>query len=157
MNQIRTIFGLATLLVSVPQFSREAEPAPAETARSFLMRIQEDAAAPIIKHCADSVPELKTFLEAEYAVFRDRFRVASAEVLEAGVDSAELSKPVAPEVVAQFTQVQEQMLAQVRKLDPRTFCTQLRTNLANQTVDSIRIALQTALTQYTSQEEAKTP
>jgi hypothetical protein len=60
-------------------------------------------------------------------------------------------------VRAEFLKVQEQMLAQVRKLDPRTFCTQLRTNLANQTVDSIRIALQATLTQYTNREDAKTP
>jgi restriction endonuclease Mrr len=135
----------------------QAQPAAAEPARSFLMRIQEDAAAPIIKHCAENVPELKTFLEAEYAAFRDKFRVANAAVLEAGVDSAELAKPVTPEAVAEFQKVQEQMLAQVKKLDPKTFCAQLRTNLANQTVDSIRIALQAALTQYTNQEAAKGP
>jgi hypothetical protein len=156
MKQVHAVFGVAALL-AVPQFARQAEPAAAETARSFLMRLQEDAAAPIIRHCSASVPELKTFLEAEYAVFRDKFRVASAEVLDAGVDSAELARPVAPEVMAEFLKVQEQMLAQVRKLDPRTFCTQLRTNLANQTVDSIRIALQATLTQYTNREDAKTP
>jgi hypothetical protein len=157
MNKMHALLGLTALVVSLSPSATAAEPAAPESARSFLMHIQEDSAAPIIKHCAESVPELKTFLEAEYATFRDRFRVASSEVLEAGVDSAELSKPVTPELKAEMARGQEQMLAQVKKLDARTFCTQLRANLANQTVDSIRIALQAALTNYTNQEAAKAP
>ena len=157
MKPICKMLALAIAFAACVQTLAAAESAAPESARTFLLRMQEEATAPIIEHCNASVPEQKTFLDAEYAIFKSRFRAASAGLLEHGVDSAELSKPVDPELAANLTTVQAQMLAQVKKLDPRTYCTQLRTNLANQTVDTIRTALETAFRQYTSHEDARQP
>lgn len=157
MNPNCRNLALVIPLAVLAQAATAAESAAPESARSFLLRMQEEATAPIIEHCNASVPEQKTFLDAEYAVFKSRFRAASSGLLEHGVDSAELSKPVDPELAANLLQVQGQMLAQVKKLDARTYCTQLRANLANQTVDTIRTALEAAFRQYTSQEDVKQP
>ena len=157
MNPIRMLVAAPILLAAFAQFATAAEPTAPESARSFLLRMQEDAAAPIIKHCADNVPELKTFLEAEYASFKSRFRAASAVVLEESVASEELEKPIPPEVAAELLRAQQQMLIRVKSLDAKTYCTQLRSNLANETVASLKLALASALAQYASQGEAKSP
>ncbi len=124
--------------------------APAETVGALLLRLQEQSAAPFIQHCNAKVPELRRALESEYSRFSKKFQKATASLRSGIKANAELSKPAPRELIAQFEQMNKESLAQSQALDPRSFCTTLKSNLSQATEKSIQENMQSAFAQYTA-------
>ena len=142
---------LALALICIPSMVLAAPAqAPAETVGVLLLRLQEESAGPLIQHCAASVPSLKRSLEAEYSQFRKKFRKATAP-LRAGIGTNdELSRPAPREVIKQFEGMDAEMLLQIQKLDPHSYCPMLKANLARATLESIRKNMESAFAQYSA-------
>jgi hypothetical protein len=123
-------------------------PSTGETVAAFLLRVQEESAAPLVRHCAEKVPNLKRPLQGEYARFRKRFRKATAS-LRTGIGStAELSKPASQDLIRQFEVMGAQDVARTATLDPLVFCSSLRENLSRATRESIQKNMESAFAQY---------
>ncbi len=146
--QARTLV-LSLVIIPSLVMTAPAKP-PAESVGVLLLRLQEESAAPLVQHCAAQVPSLKRPLEAEYAQFRKRFRKATAP-LRAGIGTNdELSRTATPELIMQFKGMDADMLLQIQKRDPRSYCPLLKENLANATADSMRRNMESAFAQYTA-------
>jgi hypothetical protein len=137
---------LAVSTLPVPGLSAT----PPETVGALLLRQQEQSAAPFIQHCNAEVPELRRLLESEYSRFRKKFQKATASLRTGIKANAELSKPAPHELIAQFEQMNRESLSQSRALDPRSFCSTLKSNLSQATEKSIRENMQSAFAQYTA-------
>jgi hypothetical protein len=124
--------------------------APVESVGLFLLRVQEESAAPFVQHCGAKVPELKQALEAEYLRFKKRYRKATAPLRTQIGTNEELSKPASRELIEQFEQMGAQSLAQARELEARPFCLTLEDNLSNATEKSIQQNMQSTLAHYTA-------
>ncbi|MEO6186433.1 MAG: hypothetical protein ABIP83_09055 [Steroidobacteraceae bacterium] len=141
---------LLMLVAIAPVALSAAATPPAETVGALLLRLQEESAAPLVQHCVARVPSLKRSLETEYAQFRKRFRKATAP-LRAGIGTnGELSRTASRALVRQFEGMDEEMLLQIQKLDPRSYCPTLQENLANATAESMRRNMESAFAQYTA-------
>jgi hypothetical protein len=141
----------AIALVAVSTLPAPGLPAtPSETVGALLLRQQEQSAAPFIQHCNAKAPELRRPLEGEYSRFRKKFLKATASLRSGIKANAELSKPAPRELIAQFEQMNRESLAQSKALDPRSFCTALRSNLSQATEKSIQENMQSAFAQYTA-------
>jgi hypothetical protein len=119
-----------------------------ERVGDLLLRVQEQSAAPLVRHCAAMLPDTRRALEAEYSRYKKKFRKA-AQPLQARIrGTEELAKPATAALRAQFDGMQREDIARVAALDPRSFCATLRGNLAAATVESIQHNLQSAFAQY---------
>jgi hypothetical protein len=146
MNAFATTFALTLVAISPLALPARAE-AP-ESVGLFLLRVQEESAAPFVQHCGATVPELKKSLEAEYLRFKKRYHKATAPLhAQIGTDE-ELSKPASRELIEQFKEMGAQSLAQTRKLDARPFCLTLKDNLSNATEKTIQQNMQNTLAHY---------
>jgi hypothetical protein len=145
---------LVIVLVGISSSAFSAQAAVPETVGSLLLRLQEESAAPFIRHCSTKIPELKRPLEAEYSKFRKKFRKATAPLRAKIGKNSELSKPAPRELIAEFDQMGAQSLAQAQVLDPRTFCMKLKDNLSGATEESIQKNMQSAFAQYTAAARA---
>jgi hypothetical protein len=149
INASATTLTLALVAISSLALPARAE-APVETVGLFLLRLQEESAAPFVQHCGATVPELKQSLEAEYLRFRKRYRKATAPLRAQLGSNEELSKPASRELIQQFEEMGAQSLAQARKLDARPFCLTLKDNLSNATEKTIEKNMQNTLAHYTA-------
>jgi hypothetical protein len=122
--------------------------APDETVAEFLLRLQEQSAAPLVKHCSAKVPSLKRPLEVEYKRFKTRFRKATAPLRKRIQTGDELAKPASRALISEFETMGAQDLAEVTGMDPLVFCPTLRENLSNATSEAIRRNMESAFAQY---------
>jgi hypothetical protein len=149
MNASATTVALTLVAISSLALPARAE-APVESVGLYLLRVQEESAAPLVQHCGAKVPELKKSLEAEYLRFKKRYRKATAPLRAQLGTNAELSKPVSREMIEQFEAMGAQSFAQVRALDARPFCLTLKDNLSNATEKTIQQNMQSTLAHYTA-------
>jgi hypothetical protein len=149
MNSSATNFALTLVAISTLALPARAK-APAESVGLFLLRAQEESAAPLVQHCGAMVPELKQSLEAEYLQFKKRYRKATAPLRAQIEADEELSKPASRELTEQFEKMGAESLAQNRKLDARSFCLTLKDNLSNATEKTIQKNMQSTLSNYTA-------
>ena len=132
---------------SLPPLTSQAA-SSVETVGALLLRVQEESAAPLVRHCVERLPDMKRPLEGEYARFRKRFRKATAS-LRAGIGSApELSKPATPDLIREFEAMGAQDVAQTAALDPLAFCSSLKENLSKATRESMQKSMESAFAQY---------
>ena len=152
-----TIPAALALLLNSAALLQAAE--PPESNRSFLLRSQVEATDPIIEYCVSQVPSLKTALEAAYADYKSKLLAVAAPLAEQLLGSEELSKPVDPNFVAEFGKVREQMLAQIKTVDAKAFCTPLPAKLASVDVAAFRASVEDAYNRFTNaaREKAKPP
>jgi hypothetical protein len=149
MNASASTLALTILAISALTLPARAE-APVESVGLFLLRVQEESAAPFVQHCGAKVPELKQSLEAEYLRFKKRYRKATAPLRAQLGTNEELSRPASRELIEQFEEMGAQSLAQVRELDARPFCLTLKDNLSNATEKTIQQNMQSTLAHYTA-------
>jgi len=149
MNASATTFALTLVAISSLALPARAK-TPVESVGLFLLRAQEESAAPLVQHCGAMVPELKQSLEAEYLRFKKRYRKATAPLRSQIEADEELSKPASRELTEQFEEMGAQSLAQNRKLDARPFCLTLKDNLSNATEKTIQKNMQSTLSNYTA-------
>ena len=149
MKASASTFALTILAISSSALPARAA-APVESVGLFLLRVQEESAAPFVQHCGAKVPELKQSLEAEYVRFKKRYRKATVPLrTQLGADE-ELSKPASRELIEQFKEMGAQSLAQARVLDARPFCLSLKDNLSNATEKTIQQNMKNTLAHYTA-------
>jgi hypothetical protein len=122
--------------------------ASTETVGALLLRLQEQSAAPFVQYCGAKLPEFRRALETEYVQFKKRFKKATAPLRARAITDKELSKAASRDLIRQFEEMDAQSFAQIQKLEARSFCTQLRDNLAHATADSIQTNMQSAFAQY---------
>ncbi len=149
MNASATKFALTLVAISSLALRARAE-APVESVGLFLLRVQEESAAPFVQHCGAMVPELRQSLEAEYLRFKKRYQKATAPLRAQIGTNKELSKPASRDLIEQFEEMGAQSLAQTRKLDARPFCRTLKDNLSNATEKTIQQNMQNTLAHYTA-------
>jgi len=132
---------------SLPAQTSQA-PSPVETVGALLLRVQEESAAPLVRHCADTAPGLKRQLEGEYARFQKKFRKVAASLRTEIGTSAELSKPAPPALIHQFEVMGSEDSARTAALEQLAFCSALRENLSKATPESMRKNMESAFAQY---------
>jgi hypothetical protein len=132
---------------SLPVMTSQAS-SPMESVGALLLRVQEESAAPLVRHCAEKVPSLERILEKDYARFRKRFRKATESLRTRIGSSAELSKPASQILVSQFELMGAQDFTRTAALDPLVFCPSLGANLSRATAESIQKNMESAFAQY---------
>ena len=149
MNASTSTLALTILAISSLALPAQAA-APVESVGLFLLRVQEQSAAPFVQYCGAQVPELKQPLEAEYQRFKKRYQKATAPLRAQLGKTEELSKPASRELIEQFDEMGAQSLAQAKVLNARTFCLTLKDNLSNATEKTIQQNMQNTLAHYTA-------
>jgi hypothetical protein len=140
---------IALSLAMISSLAPAAQPAAhAETVGALLLRLQEQSAAPFVHYCGSKAPELQRPLETAYLQFKKRFRKATAPLRTQAATDSELSKAASSELIRQFEEMDAQSFAQTRDLEPRSFCAQLKNNLAGATAESIQTNMRSAFAQY---------
>jgi hypothetical protein len=147
MKDFAKICALLLGTASMPAMTSQ-EPSSGGTVGSLLLRVQEESAAPFVRHCAEKVPSLKRPLQGEYARFKKRFKKVAASLRTEIIASTDLSKPASPELVRQFEVMGAQDFVRAAALDPLVFCSSLRENLSGATPESIRKNMESAFAQY---------
>ncbi|MEO8308689.1 MAG: hypothetical protein ABI616_11695 [Pseudomonadota bacterium] len=159
MKTMRPVANVVVPLLATLQSLALTAPAevPAETVGVFLLRVQEESAAPMIQHCAARIPEQKKPLETEYAKFKKRFRKATAPLRAKIGRNSELSITASRELIQQFEGMDRESLVRIRKLDPHVFCPQLKANLSDATAESIRKNMENTFARYTAAARRSRP
>lgn len=121
---------------------------PAKTIGEVLLSMQEDSARPIVEYCVSAVPELGTSLQAAFTDFQSKSRAAAATSLAAHFSSEELARPPDAQLLAEFQQVRDLMLADVRTRDADEFCRRLETRLTQVTAEALREQTEAAVSEY---------
>ena len=87
---------------SLPAQTSQA-PSPVETVGALLLRVQEESAAPLVRHCADTAPGLVTFnafiaglARANLLILSERGLGAKLSRSEVASVAAEVSRDLAP-------------------------------------------------------------
>lgn len=148
MKRTLAIGTMLALMASPLAWVAPAATASTESVGELLIRNQLQSAVPLMAYCALQVPALKAPTAVEYQRFKDKFKKASTGFAKQIAASPELAKPATPELKNTLQGVDAQMLAEIQRLDSKTYCAQLKANLAGATAASIRTNLQAALARF---------
>lgn len=143
---IAIVFGITSM-------PAEAEDSPAlaqETMGSMVVSVPSKLMGRMVDYCLASVPGLSEELRTESAAAFEKFSVAMQPLLEELSADPQFSAPVRSDVAAEFHEVGELMLADVRKLDPEVFCSNLVLRMRNITIEGLRSSIEESYRQYMS-------
>jgi hypothetical protein len=140
------VFGIA----SMPAEAEESPTLAQETMGAMVVSIPAKLMGQMVDYCAASVPSLSEELRTDSAAAFAKFSVAMEPFLEELSTDPEFSAPVRSDVVAEFHAIGELMLADVRKLDPEVYCSNLVLRMRDITIDEIRSSIEESYRQYMS-------
>jgi len=145
-----TISLLLILAFCTPTIHAEESPGAPETNGEFTAKMPIKLSRTMVAYCVVAMPELKDNLEQELSSFDEKFEEAIKPAMERLASDPGFSAPVTPETREQFEQINERMLAEVKKADPNVYCPGILKRMHNATVEELRSSVDAALAQYQS-------